>query len=177
LSASSTSFSVERDGFGQCILTITKLTAGIGLQANVFTHALILAFAYSYAIANRGKRVTFIIVQIPVEYLPWAMLTITLVMSGWEAALTEGMGIVAAHLFEFMTRIYPTFQGGRNWIQTPAVVRRAFGGDRSAFTHKAYGASFRPGAATPVQGTSSGWSSALGESWGGRGVGRRLGGD
>jgi Derlin-2/3 len=154
-----------------------KATAGFLLNAHIFTHALILALAYTYATDNRGKRVTFIIIQIPVEYLPWAMLTFTLVMSGWPAALQEGMGIIAAHLYDFLTRLYPTFQGGRNWIQTPGFVKRAFGAERSAFTHKAYGTSFRPGAAIPAgQQNSSGWTSALGGSWGGRGAGRRLGG-
>lgn len=115
------------------------------------------------------------------------MLTFTLVMSGWPAALQEGMGIVAAHLYDFLTRLYPTFQGGRNWIQTPVFVGRAFGADRGAFSHKAYGTSFRPSASKQAQGgsssnggggsSSSGWTSALGGAWGGRGVGRRLGGD
>jgi Derlin-2/3 len=143
---------------------------------------LILALAYTYATDNRGKRVTFVIIQIPVEYLPWAMITFTLVMSGWPTALEEGMGIIAAHLYDFLTRLYPTFQGGRNWIQTPAFVRRAFGAERSASTHKAYGTSFRPGATARQSGqqsssSSSGWTSALGGSWGGKGAGRRLGGD
>jgi Der1-like family len=164
-------------------LTLSKATAGLLLNANVFTHALLLALAYTYASDNRGKRVTFVIIQIPVEYLPWAMLTITLVLSGWPAALQEGMGIVAAHLYDFLTRLYPTFQGGRNWVQTPAFISTAFGADRSAFTQKSYGASFRPAAARPAaqasssSGSSTGWTSALGGSWGGRGAGRRLGGD
>lgn len=159
----------------------SKATAGLLLEGHIFTHALILALAYTYATDNRGKRVTFIIIQIPVEYLPWAMLTFTLVMSGWPAALQEGMGIIAAHLYDFLTRLYPTFQGGKNWIQTPTFVGRAFGADRSAFSHKAYGTSFRPAAARPAgqqgNGASSGWTSALGGTWGGRGAGRRLGGD
>jgi Derlin-2/3 len=164
----------------QLPLTLAKATAGLLLNAYVFTHALLLALAYTYATDNRGKRVTFVIIQIPVEYLPWAMLTITLVRSGWPAALQEGMGIVAAHLYDFLTRLYPTFQGGRNWIQTPTFISRAFGADRSTFTQKTYGASFRPataGPATQASSSSSGWTSALGGSWGGRGAGRRLGGD
>jgi Derlin-2/3 len=162
-------------------LTLSKATAGLLLNANIFTHALLLALAYTYATDNRGKRVTFVIIQIPVEYLPWAMLTITLVLSGWPAALQEGMGIIAAHLYDFLTRLYPTFQGGRNWVQTPAFVSRAFGAERSAFTQKAHGTTFRPAAARPAaqasSSSSSGWTSALSGSWGGRGAGRRLGGD
>ena len=142
----------------------------------IFTSALILAFVYTFAQDNRGKKAHFVIVQIPVQYLPWAMLTLTMIMGGWTAALSEGTGLLAAHMYDFLTRLYPTFQGGRNYIQTPAFVKRAFGADRSSFTHKAYGSTFRAG--RPVQQQASqGWTSALGGSWGGRGAGRRLGGD
>lgn len=183
LELNSPRFSQPGDFFTYLVFVCSTImaTAGLLLEGHIFTHALTLALAYTYATDNRGKRVTFIMIQIPVEYLPWAMLTFTLVMSGWPAALQEGMGIIAAHLYDFLTRLYPTFQGGRNWIQTPAFVARAFGADRSAFSHKAYGTSFRSAAARPAgqQGgssTSSGWTSALGGTWGGRGAGRRLGG-
>jgi Derlin-2/3 len=115
------------------------------------------------------------VVQIPVEYLPWAVLTLTSVMGGWPAALSQSTGLLAAHLYDFLTRLYPTFQGGRNWVQTPAAIKRAFGADRSSSSHEAYGTSFRVRRLAPQQ-SSSGWTSALSGSWGGRGAGRRLGG-
>lgn len=144
------------------------------LRNSVFTSALILAFVYTFAQDNRGKRAHFVIVQIPVQYLPWAILTLTLIMGGGRAALSEGTGLLAAHLYDFITRLYPTFQGGRNWLQTPAMIKRAFGADRSSFSHKAYGSSFRAGGPASQQ-SGSGWTSALSGSWGGRGAGRRLG--
>ena len=169
-----------------CELTIShQSTSGLVLSNYVFTSALILAFIYTYAQDNRGKKAHFIILQIPIEYLPWAMLVITLIMGGWPAALSEATGIFAAHLYDFLTRLYPTFQGGRNWVQTPRFVKNAFGAGNSAFTHKTYGTSFRP--ARPAQQQQQqqqqqqpggGWTSALGgSSWGRRGTGRRLGGD
>jgi Derlin-2/3 len=86
----------------------------------------------------------------------------------WLSGCTiTGMGILAAHLYDFLTRLYPTFQGGRNWLQTPSMIKRAFGADRSSFSHKAYGSSFRPGRPIPEP-SSSGWTSALTGSWGGR---------
>ncbi|KAL9107539.1 MAG: hypothetical protein Q9227_007539 [Pyrenula ochraceoflavens] len=106
-----------------------QLTAGVYLQSMVFTSALILALVYTYAQDNRGKQAHFYIIQIPVEFLPWAMLCITLVFGGYPAALAEGMGLVAAHSYDFLTRLYPTFQGGRNWVQTPGFVARAFGSE------------------------------------------------
>ena len=155
------------------------MTAGLGLGAPIFTSALVLAMAYTFAQDNRGRKVHFIIFKIPAQYLPFAMLAASLVMGGPGAALREGTGLIAAHLYDFLTRIYPTFQGGRNWIQTPRVIREAFGSDRPSWNHRPYGTSYRPGEQrqTTQQASSTGWTSALGSSWGSRGAGRRLGGD
>ncbi|EXJ83754.1 hypothetical protein A1O1_07380 [Capronia coronata CBS 617.96] len=158
------------------VATVTLGTGGLVLGGHIFTQALLLAFIYTFAQDNRGKKAHFIIVEIPVELLPWAMLTLTLIMGGPQAALQQGMGIIAAHLYDFLTRLYPTFQGGRNYIQTPAVIKRLFGADRSAFTQKAYGTTFRPGRPVPQQ-QARGWTSGFSGSWTGRGAGRRLGGD
>ncbi|RMZ80522.1 hypothetical protein DV737_g2923, partial [Chaetothyriales sp. CBS 132003] len=154
------------------------LTSGFLLGSQIFTSSLLLAFIYTFAQDNRGTKAHFVIVQIPVEYLPWAMLTLTLVTGGPAAAMDQGSGLVAAHLYDFLTRLYPTFQGGRNWIQTPTPVKRFFGTNtrtRTATTTP-YGTMFRPAAAAQYQtpqSQSRGWTS----SWSGRGQGRRLGGD
>ncbi|KAH0846272.1 DER1-domain-containing protein [Fonsecaea pedrosoi] len=158
------------------LLTWDQASGGLILGGHVFTQALLLALIYTFAQDNRGKKAHFIILQIPVELLPWAMLTLTLIMGGPQAALQQATGVFAAHLYDFLTRLYPTFQGGRNYIQTPAAVKRYFGADRSSFTHKAYGTSFRPGQPVPQQ-QSRGWTSGFSNSWSGRGAGRRLGGD
>lgn len=149
--------------------------AGHILEAPVLTSALMLAFVYTFAQDNRGQKAHFVILQIPVEFLPWAMLTLTLIMGGLPAALQQGTGVLAAHLYDFLTRLYPTFQGGRNYIQTPNMIKRLFGADQTTITNKPYGTSIRPGQALPQQPT-TGWGSGLSGSWGGRGQGRRLGG-
>jgi Derlin-2/3 len=137
---------------------------------------LILAFVYTYAQDNRGRKAMFYVIQIPVEFLPWAMLVMAFVSGGPSAVLSEAMGIVAAHLYDFLTRIYPAFGGGRNWITTPAFVRRYFGAGTPAHTSRAYGTAFRQ--PQPSSGSSSGgWSSSFQNPWSGRGSGRRLGGD
>ncbi|EXJ87631.1 hypothetical protein A1O3_04592 [Capronia epimyces CBS 606.96] len=178
LELNSPRFSQPGDFFTYVVFVATVIlgTGGLVLGGHVFTQTLLLAFIYTFAQDNRGKKAHFVIVQIPVELLPWAMLTLTLVMGGPQAALQQAMGVIAAHLYDFLTRLYPTFQGGRNYIQTPAAVRRLFGADRSAFTHHAHGTSFRPGRPVPQQ-QSRGWASGFSSSWGGRGAGRRLGGD
>ncbi|KAH3534506.1 hypothetical protein KXV64_000807 [Aspergillus fumigatus] len=154
---------------------VIMITAGYFLSGVIFTSALILAFVYTFAQDNRGKRATFFIIQIPIEYLPWAMLVLTLVMAGWPAALSEGMGIIAAHLYDFLTRLYPTFGGGRNYLTTPAFVRRFFAAYAPRGEYRAYGTAYRPAGQNPPP-SSSGWASSFQSSWGGRGPGRRLGG-
>lgn len=86
-------------------------------------------------------------------------------MAGSMAILTMGTGILAAHMYDFLTRLYPTFGGGTKYIRTPAMVRRWFGGDKRGTT-RAYGAVYRPAMQQPAP--LSGWS--------GRGQGQRLGG-
>lgn len=149
------------------------LTAGCVLDGVVFTHALILAFVYTFAQDNRGRKTTFIIIQIPVEYLPWAMLTLTLVLQGWPSALKEGMGIVAAHLYDFLTRIYPTFGGGMNYITTPAFVNRFFTTGIPGGEYRSYGTAYRP--VNQAQESAGGWTSSFSSPWSQRGPGRRLG--
>ncbi|KAK1148263.1 hypothetical protein N8T08_010072 [Aspergillus melleus] len=137
--------------------------------------ALILAFIYTFAQDNRGRKANFFVIQIPIEFLPWATLGFTLLRGGWPAALSDSMGVVAAHLYDFLTRIYPTFGGGRNYITTPTFVRRLFAGERRG-EYRAYGTAYRPASQaqnTPSSGSS--WSSAFQNPWSSRGPGRRLG--
>lgn len=137
--------------------------------------ALILAFAYTFAQENKGKKVTFFVVQIPIEYLPWAILGLTMVIGGWPLALRDSMGIVAAHLYDFLTYIYPTFGGGRNYITTPGFVRRFFSTGTPQQAYRSYGTAYRSGGQSSESSTSGGWTSSFQSSWGGRGPGRRLG--
>lgn len=140
-----------------------------------------MAFAHTYAQDNRGKKVKFFIIEIPVLWLPWAMLTMTLVSQGWGSVKTEFTGILASHLYDFLTRIYPTFGGGRSYIFTPDFVRRYIFRYTPDAARRTYGRAYRPSRPVdPQPGTSDSgtrsWTSSqdLG-SWGTRGSGRRLG--
>ena len=103
------------------------------------------------------------------------MLLMTLVMAGPGAVMQQATGIVAAHLYDFLTRLWPTFGGGRNYIITPAIVKRWFGADRPNIQARGYGTAFRQATPAPGRGTSSGFGFST--AWGTRGQGRRLGGD
>ncbi|OAL73483.1 hypothetical protein A7D00_1510 [Trichophyton violaceum] len=143
--------------------------------------ALSLAFLTTLAQDNAGKKMAFIFFQIPAEYLPFASLIATLVLSGQHAAVTQACGILAAHLYEFLTRIYPDFGGGTNYIQTPRFIQNIFGSSGNYV--KAHGGyrKHRPGDGNSSDSRSTGqstgsWFSGLGGgSWKGRGAGRKLG--
>lgn len=139
--------------------------------------ALTLAFAYTVAQENKGRRVTFLVIQIPIEFLPWSILLVRLVLDGWPAALCDSTGILAAHLYEFLTVIYPKFGGGdgRSYIRTPEFFRRLSTTPQQA--GRTYGTAYTPRGQTtgPSSSSSSGWTSSFRSPWSQRGPGRRLG--
>ncbi|PYH40669.1 uncharacterized protein BP01DRAFT_419281 [Aspergillus saccharolyticus JOP 1030-1] len=158
------------------VASIIMLTAGCLLGCVTFTSALILAFVYTFAQENRGRKAMFFVVQLPVEFLPWAMLAFTLVANGWPAVLGDGTGIVAAHLYEFLTRIYPAFGGGQYYLVTPTFVRNFFTASTPHGNHRAYGTAFQPPNQAPAS-ASEGWTSVFQGPRNRRGPGRRLGGN
>ncbi|KAL9640155.1 MAG: hypothetical protein Q9164_000423 [Protoblastenia rupestris] len=92
--------------------------------------ALILGIAYTFSQDNKNKKVSFFVISFRAIWLPWAILGLTFVLGGPDAAMKQGTGLLAAHLYDFLTRLWPTFGGGKNYIKTPAVVKRWFGADR-----------------------------------------------
>ena len=146
--------------------------------AAFFTSALILALAYTASQDNRGGKTTFIVVQLPATWTPLAMLFLTLVMHGTPAAMIQGTGLLAAHLHDFLTNIYPKYGGGRNLLETPGFLVRFFANPMPSIIRRGYGTSITSGQ-PQSRGTSSGFSAGnvLPESWKARGSGHRLGGE
>lgn len=144
---------------------------------------------YTWSQDNIGVPVTLYFVQIRAEYLPLALAFMTWLGGGSAQAMVQITGIVAAHAYDFLTRIYPTYGGGRTYIRTPAFVQRWF--RRRGPQATGYGAyrmntpGSRPvGGAAAASGRSTGSSSGGGGgffsgngSWRARGAGHRLGGD
>jgi Derlin-2/3 len=142
----------------------------------IFTSALVLAFAYTSTQDDRGQKAQFFIVTIPAQWVPFAMLLMTFVMAGPSAAMVQATGLVAAHLHDFLTRLWPTFGGGQNLVPTPRLIRRMWETRTSTVNHKPYGTSFAP-AQRDESSTSGSAGNVLPESWRSRGSGHRLGGD
>ncbi|KAG8532085.1 uncharacterized protein KY384_003722 [Bacidia gigantensis] len=109
-----------------------------------FDLALILGFAYTFAQDNKFKKVSFFVIKFQAIWLPWAILGLTLVLGGPNAAMRQVTGLVAAHLYDFLTRIWPVYGGGKNYVVTPTFVKRWFGADKRGSTVKAYGTAIRP---------------------------------
>ncbi|GAM90865.1 hypothetical protein ANO11243_089110 [Dothideomycetidae sp. 11243] len=164
------------------VWNVILLLAGWYLGYFAFIHPFIMAMAYLDSVDNPNARAGFLIFTVPNRYSPWVMLALTFVMQSPYHAMVQATGIVAAHLYDFLTRVWPDFGGGRKIISAPVFVQRWFAPPPGVGTPRSYGTSFhqRPAApAAPSSGSSwaSGFNPLAGTSWGNRGPGRRLGGE
>jgi len=115
------------------------------------------------------------------------MLAMTFVMDSPASALLQASGLVAAHAYDFVTKIWPEYGGGRLYLTTPQFVQKWFIQPAGTASQRAFGTAFagRPAAAQNVPqqqtGSGGGWASGFGGggsgSWNARGQGRRLGGE
>jgi len=153
------------------MLTLAKATAGYFLDTFTFLPALSLAYAYTYAQDNPTRKVSFFIITFDSKYLPYAMLFMTLIMDGPDSALPQATGLIAAHMYDFLTRIWPTFGGGTNYITTPPVVKGWFGARPGVAQARPYGSAQMGGAG----GAAAAAASGRGTAFDARGPGRRLG--
>ncbi|KAL8909603.1 MAG: hypothetical protein Q9207_000101 [Kuettlingeria erythrocarpa] len=90
--------------------------------------------------------------------------------------LNQGTGIIAAHLYDFLTRLYPTFGGGRNYLKTPAFLRRWFGREDQHAQRRAYGTAHHlvRQAASPLLSPVPGAAGVKGVVWGVIEAGKKL---
>lgn len=147
-------------------------------QRAILTDTLVLAFAWTYSQDVRGRNAEFYVITIPVQWLPWAILLMTLVSAGPDAALAQATGILAAHLFDFLTRLWPQFGGGKNYLETPFYLRRLFAGAAARPAAEVSDGNLRSTGSSATSGSTSGASPAArqaADAWRNRGAGHRLG--
>ncbi|EAT83242.2 hypothetical protein SNOG_09050 [Parastagonospora nodorum SN15] len=101
-------------------------TAGGFLNSYTFLPALTQSYAYTFAQDNPTRQVNFFIINFDAKFLPFALLFMTFIVDGPDSAAAQLTGLLAAHLYDFLTRIWPTFGGGKNYIVTPNFVKRLF---------------------------------------------------
>lgn len=158
----------------------SKALAGFGLESYTFLPALTLAYAYTFAQDNPTRSVSFFIITFEAKFLPFALLFMTMIVESPNAALSQLMGLIAAHGYEFLTRIWPTFGGGKNIMFTPQIVKRWFGATPGSVQNRGYGFAVQGGGGAAAAGARADAASgrSTGSSlWGQAGPGRRLGGD
>ncbi|KAH7087560.1 Der1-like family-domain-containing protein [Paraphoma chrysanthemicola] len=166
------------------IANTQKALAGYGLNTYTFLPALSLAYAYTFAQENPTRQVSFFIITFDSKYLPFALLFMTFIMDSPSDAAAQLTGLIAAHLYDFLTRIWPTFGGGRNIIFTPQIVKQWFGaGGAGTVQNRGYGYAVQgrgratgTGAGAP-DAAAAGRSTGSSNTWGSVGPGRRLGGE
>ena len=116
------------------------------------------------------------IIQMDIKYFPYVLLIVTLVKDGRTAAFQGAMGIVAAHLYDFLTKYWPEASGSGSFIPTPRFVHAIFPSlNTPVMNVKAYGTAVRPRVYAEGGGTGTGTSTST--SWNARGQGHRLGGE
>lgn len=170
LEISSPRFSQRAD-----FVTYICFSCGIILILNLlitYGHALASALALSFITTSIrdswDQPITLIILQMPAQYLPYAILLLTLIVHSPQAALIQATGLVAAHIYDLLTGLYPNFGIKRNLITTPLWVKRMFGTQN--VVERPYGTAAMPG----VTGKAA-WG--LDMSWQRFGPGRTLGGE
>ncbi|KAF1971797.1 DER1-domain-containing protein [Bimuria novae-zelandiae CBS 107.79] len=174
LERESSRFSQPGDFFVYTVFVGSLITALAGYLLNAYTFlpALTLAYAYTYAQDNPTRKVSFFIITFDAKYLPFALLFMTLIMDSPERALSQATGLLAAHMFDFLTRIWPTFGGGTNYITTPAIVKQWFGGGAGTQQARPYGMAQQGRAAAAAAPSTGRTTGANTSQWG---PGRRLG--
>ncbi|KAI0490417.1 Der1-like family protein [Xylaria cf. heliscus] len=148
---------------GGIIILVNQLFTG----AVMYLHPLLIAVCYTATQDQRGMQAHFYVVTIPAQLMPWCMLLVELLFGGWGAFLRGFTGIFAAHLHDFLTRIYPEFGRGPNLIPTPSFLSWVIQNPRIRNT--GYGTGYTPRPAN------SGRGGPLPDSWRSKGPGRRLG--
>lgn len=153
-------------------LTENQVLAQYFLGEVFFLPALILAMAYTATQDARGQKAGFFFFTVPAQLIPLCMMGATLLMGGPQTMLLQLTGLVAAHLHDFLTRIYPELGGGPNLAPTPGFFARLV--ETPRILQRDYGTAIRSppaaGRSTAAQG-----SGPLPDSWKTRGSGHRLG--
>ena len=150
---------------------LNRLFTGHGF----YLQALFIALCYTVTQDQRGVKANFFFFQVPAQALPYCYILMSLLMAPFMVPL-QLTGIASAHMYDFLTRIYPQFGGGPNLLRTPAFVSWLV--ETPRIWQRSYGTVIQP---RSTSGSSSGAStgastgSVLPDSWKSRGAGHRLG--
>ena len=119
--------------------------------------ALALAFVTNATRDSWGQPITFIVLKMPAQYLPYAILFLTLIAGSPQQALVQATGLFAVHLYNLLAGLYPNFGIKRNLVTTPAWLKRVCG--TQAVVDRPYGTVFMSSGTTaePAWGLDLSW--------------------
>ncbi|KAF5659176.1 hypothetical protein FHETE_9525 [Fusarium heterosporum] len=144
-----------------------------GLNLFFYLNGLILAMAYTTSQDQRGQKMQYFVFTIPAQALPVCMIAFSFLTDGPSKALVQVEGLLAAHLYEFLTRIWPEFGNGPQLLRIPSWLERLVQTPR--VLPRGFGTAVRPGNSA-TSGSSTGVNRGpLPDSWRSRGPGKRLG--
>ncbi|KAL1839573.1 hypothetical protein VTJ49DRAFT_1394 [Mycothermus thermophilus] len=158
---------------GSFIIFINRVILGSGA---FFLPGLIMALTYTACQDQRGAQAGFFFFTVPAQTVPYCMILMSFLMRPWIIPM-QISGIVAAHLHDFLWRLWPEFGGGPRILATPSFVSYLVQTPRNL--NRGYGTAIRPSGSGAGTGRTTGAStgSVLPDSWKTRGAGHRLGGD
>ncbi|KAI5865650.1 Der1-like family protein [Durotheca rogersii] len=115
-------FSKKEDLIWYLMFTGTIIILFTG--AGIYLQALITTLSYTVTQDQRGMNAHFYVLTIPAQLMPYCLLLVQLLFpNGWYNVKVGLTGLFAAHLHDFLTRIYPEFGNGPNLIPTPGILK------------------------------------------------------
>lgn len=170
-------FAIRRPGWvlgNQANGNIQFLNRAVVGFGGFFLPGLIMAMVYTASQDQRGMKTNYFFFTVPSQAVPYCMILFSLLTNPGVVPM-ELTGIVAAHLHDFLTRLWPEFGGGSNWLPTPGFVSWFVQTPR--ILQRRYGTAIRqPNDKTTDSDTGASTGSVLPDSWKTRGSGHRLGG-
>ncbi|KAK4459785.1 Der1-like family-domain-containing protein [Cladorrhinum samala] len=156
------------------VCTIIVLVSYNLFGSAFFLKGLILALCYTATQDQRGAKANFFFFTVPAQLVPYCMLLFSLVLDAGSLPL-QLTGLFAAHLHDFLSRLWPEFGGGSNWLATPGWLSRLV--DSPRVVQRQYGTAIHSNRQTAGSTTGASTGSVLPDSWKTRGSGHRLGGE
>ncbi|KKA28053.1 hypothetical protein TD95_001543 [Thielaviopsis punctulata] len=166
------------------------LYLGLSNVYATFLPGFLIALTYTTSQDKRGQQASLFFFTIPAQLMPYALILMGFLQdpnSGMYMLPLQIAGILAAHTYDFATRLWPEFGRGRNLLPTPGFVSvftttpRFLQGRFTPGPGRAGGQRLGGGGATGSGvgvGRSTGVSLGSGplpDSWRTRGPGQRLG--
>jgi len=110
---------------GATIIAITR-----PFKSSVMFRHMIMAIIYLWSQVNPSAQVSlFGFITLSSFWFPFALVAIDVLNYGPVGAIDDLAGILAAHLYWYLTELYPRSHGGRNLpaLATPRFVQRLLG--------------------------------------------------